>query len=172
MQKGLQRKGSRRTLRDTAARPSRSGRHLLPSLLGASEEGGWHEPGERSSKPKKPCKTPAWALWRGILRVCPTPNPSARSTTASGKDVEKPVYDYQGVAFHAFRKACGSLLLAQGKTLKQVQGWLRHSQLTTTMNVYIHQVDDGLGGADAWDEIRPGPQELPPRRSPPRSPRP
>jgi len=70
-----------------------------------------------------------------------------------GKDVEEPVWDYQGVAFHAFRKACGSLLFAHGKTLKQVQGWLRHSQLTTTMNVYINQVDDGLGAADVWDEI-------------------
>jgi hypothetical protein len=67
--------------------------------------------------------------------------------------VEQPVYDYGGVGFHAFRRACGSLLLANGKTLKQVQGWLRHSQLTTTMNVYIHQVDDGLGSADAWDDI-------------------
>ncbi len=64
-----------------------------------------------------------------------------------------PIYDYQGIAFHAFRHACGSLLLAHGKTPKQVQGWLRHSQLTTTMNVYIHQVDDGLGSADAWESI-------------------
>lgn len=39
------------------------------------------------------------------------------------------------------------------KSFKQVQGWLRRSQLTTTMNVYIHQVDDGLGSADAWDDI-------------------
>lgn len=61
--------------------------------------------------------------------------------------------DYQGVGFHAFRKACGSLLLAHGKSIKQVQGWLRHSQLTTTLNVYVHQVDDGLGSADAWDDI-------------------
>ena len=68
----------------------------------------------------------------------------------------RPVWDYQGIAFHAFRKACGSLLLHHGKTLKQVQGWLRHSQLTTTMNVYITQVDDGLGSADAWDDILPG----------------
>jgi integrase len=35
------------------------------------------------------------------------------------------------------------LLLAQGKPLEQVQGWLRHSQLSTTLNVYIHEVDDG-----------------------------
>jgi integrase len=66
---------------------------------------------------------------------------------------DAPEWDYQGVAFHAFRKACGSLLFARGKTLKQVQGWLRHAQLTTTMNVYIDQVDDGLGGADVWDDI-------------------
>jgi integrase len=65
----------------------------------------------------------------------------------------KEVWDYQGVAFHQFRKACGSLLLAQGKTLKQVQGWLRHSQLSTTLNVYIHEVDDGLGTAEAWDAM-------------------
>lgn len=62
-------------------------------------------------------------------------------------------WDYQGVAFHSFRKACGSLLLAQGRTLKQIQGWLRHSQLTTTLNAYIHETDEGLGSADVWDGI-------------------
>ena len=66
---------------------------------------------------------------------------------------DRPDWDYRGVAFHAFRKACGSLLFANGKTLKQVQGFLRHSQLTTTMNVYIDQVDNGLGSADVWDTI-------------------
>jgi integrase len=66
---------------------------------------------------------------------------------------DEPVWDYQGVGFHAFRKACGSLLFANGKTLKQVQGWLRHSQLATTLSVYINQVDGGLGSADAWDTI-------------------
>jgi integrase len=73
-----------------------------------------------------------------------------------GEEEWSPIYDYQGIAFHAFRKACGSLLLHHGKTLKQVQGWLRHAQLTTTMNVYIEQVDDRLGGAAAWDDILPG----------------
>jgi integrase len=65
-------------------------------------------------------------------------------------------WDYQGVAFHSFRRACGSLLLAHGKTLKQVQGWLRHSQLSTTLNAYITEVDGGLGGAEAWDDILDG----------------
>jgi hypothetical protein len=78
----------------------------------------------------------------------------------------KPIWDYKGVAFQAFRHACGSLLLAHGKNLKQVQGWLRHSQLTTTMNVYIDQVDGGLGSADVWDEILEVPAD---QRSPRRA---
>jgi integrase len=68
----------------------------------------------------------------------------------------KAIWDYQGIAFHAFRKACGSLLLHHGKNLKQVQGWLRHSRLSTTMDVYIHQVEDNLGGAETWETILPG----------------
>jgi integrase len=60
----------------------------------------------------------------------------------------------QGIAFHAFRKACGStLLLKAGKDPRQVQQWLGHSQLTTTMNIYVHELDDGLGGADDLDAI-------------------
>jgi integrase len=62
-------------------------------------------------------------------------------------------WDYRGIAFHAFRKACGSLLLANGRSVKQVQGWLRHGELTTTLRHYVHEVDDGLGDADVWDEI-------------------
>jgi len=60
----------------------------------------------------------------------------AETVRKHGKPIEVPIWDldYQGVAFHAFRHACGSLLFAHGKTLKQVQEWLRHSQLTTTMN--------------------------------------
>ncbi len=90
-------------------------------------------------------------VYNRVLR--PALEKSGLAVKVGEKKNGRPVWDYQGIAFHAFRKACGSLLLAHGKSLKQVQGWLRHSQLTTTMNVYIHQVDDGLGGADAWDDI-------------------
>ena len=94
--------------------------------------GHWHAPALRH-------------LYNRVLR------PALR---ASGIAVQTDAgWDYQGVAFHAFRKACGSLLLSQGKNLKQVQGWLRHSQLTTTLNAYIHETDDGLGGADVWDGV-------------------
>lgn len=70
-----------------------------------------------------------------------------------GKDVEVPVWDYQRVGFHAFRHACLSLLPKMGKRPAQAQAWARHGQLTTTMNVYTHVDDEGLGGAEAFDEL-------------------
>jgi integrase len=70
-----------------------------------------------------------------------------------GKDVQEPVWDYQRVAFHAFRHACGTMLHAMEKRPAQAQGWLRHSQLMTTMNIYTHAGEEGLGSADAFDEI-------------------
>jgi integrase len=87
-----------------------------------------------------------------------------------GKDERgRDKWDYQGISFHSFRKALGSILLLRaGKTPKQVQGWLGHSQLTTTMNIYTHELDDGLGGADDLDAIlgatggHPGATEHPP----------
>jgi integrase len=65
----------------------------------------------------------------------------------------RPVYDYQRVGFHAFRHACATLLHGMEKRPAQAQAWLRHSQLMTTMNTYTHMDDEGLGGAEAFDEI-------------------
>lgn len=70
-----------------------------------------------------------------------------------GKNVEEPVWDYQRVGFHRFRHACGSLLHGMSKRPAQAQAWLRHSQLMTTMNIYTHLDDEGMGGAEAFDEI-------------------
>jgi hypothetical protein len=78
-----------------------------------------------------------------------------KSRRREGKVIIRPVYDYRGVSFHSFRRACGSFLLHHGKSSKQVQGWLRHAQHTTTMNLYVEQVDAGLGGAHVWEEIVP-----------------
>jgi integrase len=52
-------------------------------------------------------------------------------------------WDYQGVGFHAFRRACGSLLVNAGMDLKQVQQRLRHAQLATTLASYVEEVDSG-----------------------------
>jgi hypothetical protein len=35
----------------------------------------------------------------------------------------------------------------------QVQRWLGHAQLATTLAHYQHELDDGLGGADALDSL-------------------
>ena len=53
----------------------------------------------------------------------------------------------------------GSILLQRaGKRPKQVQGWLGHARLSTTMDIYQHELDDGLGSADALDGILGGQQ--------------
>jgi integrase len=57
-------------------------------------------------------------------------------------------WDNEGVAFHSFRRACGSLLVNAGMDLKQVQQRLRHAQLATTLAAYVEEVDSGRTAAD------------------------
>jgi integrase len=94
------------------------------------------------------------AVYNRVLRPALRESGIARKVEDSETGEES--WDYRGVAFHGFRKACGSLLLAGGKNVKQVQGWLRHAELTTTLRHYVHEVDDGLGSADFWDELAIG----------------
>lgn len=42
------------------------------------------------------------------------------------------------IRFHDLRHSCASLLLANGVPMKQIQEWLRHSDFSTTANVYAH----------------------------------
>jgi integrase len=57
-------------------------------------------------------------------------------------------WDNEGVAFHSFRRACGSLLVNAGMDLKQVQQRLRHAELATTLACYVEEVDSGRSAAD------------------------
>jgi integrase len=57
-------------------------------------------------------------------------------------------WDNEGVAFHSFRRACGSLLVNAGMDLKQVQQRLRHAQLATTLACYVEEIDSGRTAAD------------------------
>ncbi len=52
-----------------------------------------------------------------------------------------------GLKFHGLRHSCGSLLIAEGVRPKLVQAILRHSKLSTTMDLYVHAYDDDLRGA-------------------------
>jgi integrase len=56
------------------------------------------------------------------------------------------------VSFHTFRHTRASLLLEGGKNVKQVQEWLGHADPGFTLRTYVHLLDDGLGGADFFDE--------------------
>jgi len=54
-----------------------------------------------------------------------------------------------GLRFHDLRHSCGSLLIAEGVKPKLVQAILRHSKLSTTMDLYVHAYDEDLRGAVA-----------------------
>jgi integrase len=54
-----------------------------------------------------------------------------------------------GLRFHDLRHACGSLLIQAGVRPKDVQTILRHSKVSTTMDLYVHAYDEDLRGAVA-----------------------
>src|SRR5205085_6696813 len=47
--------------------------------------------------------------------------------------------------FHIFRHSAGTLLYEKSRDLKLVQGTLRHSDVSTTSNIYAHLGDKVLG---------------------------
>ena len=42
------------------------------------------------------------------------------------------------IRFHDLRHTCASLLLKNGVSMKDIQGWLGHSDFSTTANIYAH----------------------------------
>ncbi len=46
------------------------------------------------------------------------------------------------IRFHDLRYSNATLLFASGASLKEIQGWLGHSKITTTANIYVHLKDD------------------------------
>ena len=47
------------------------------------------------------------------------------------------------IRFHDLRHTAGSLLVNSGHSIKQVQEFLGHEKVTTTLDVYIHMSEDG-----------------------------
>ena len=60
------------------------------------------------------------------------------------------------IRFHDLRHSCASLLFANGVSMKEIQAWLGHSDISTTMNIYTHlDVDSKIASANAILNIFP-----------------
>ena len=47
-------------------------------------------------------------------------------------------HDMKRIRFHDLRHSCASQLYANGVSLKEIQEWLGHSDISTTSNIYTH----------------------------------
>lgn len=57
-------------------------------------------------------------------------------SSSFGKFLDK--HGLRRVRYHDLRHSCASLLLANGVSMKQIQEWLGHSDVSTTANIYAH----------------------------------
>ena len=61
------------------------------------------------------------------------------------------------IRFHDLRHSCASLLYAHGVSLKEIQEWLGHSNISTTANIYTHlSFDSKVFSANAILDVFPG----------------
>ena len=56
------------------------------------------------------------------------------------------------IGFHTFRHTSASMLLESGKNIRQVAGWLGHTDTAFTLRTYTHLMDSGLGDVAFLDE--------------------
>ena len=66
-------------------------------------------------------------------------------------------HNMRRIRFHDLRHSCASLLIANGVGLKDIQAWLGHSTISTTVNIYVHQeFASKINSTNAILQILPG----------------
>ena len=66
----------------------------------------------------------------------------------------------KSIRFHDLRHSCASLLYASGVSIKDIQEWLGHSDISTTLNIYTHlDYRSKVSSANAIIGILPGENE-------------
>lgn len=64
------------------------------------------------------------------------------------------------IRFHDLRHSCASLLYANGVNIKDIQEWLGHSDISTTLNIYTHlNYKNKVASANAIMSILPNQKE-------------
>jgi hypothetical protein len=128
---------------------SKSGRRDLPLSLGMAERLRAHRR-DHFTEEKMPVFTTATG--EGLRRSNVANRVLSPASKAAGLVVDRDGEEVPWVTFHTFRHTCASLLFENGKNVKQVSEWLDHADPSFTLSTYIHLLDDGIGGADFFDE--------------------
>jgi integrase len=129
---------------------SKTGRRDLPLSPGMADRLRAHRR-DHFTRENRPVFTTATG--EGLRRSNVANRVVAPAAKAAGLVVDRDGERVPWVSFHTFRHTCASLLFENGRNVKQVSEWLGHADPSFTLSTYVHLLDDGIGGAELFDEV-------------------